>query len=163
MKKCVFAGTFDPPTTGHESVIDRCLAIFDKVVVGVMDNPSKSPHLAAAERKYLLELLYRDEPRVEIRIFGGAAADLLDAESTPFYVRGVRDGLDLDYENRDYFATKRIKKDVIVIYLPADQDKTHVSSTLVRNCQRYGKDYKEYIPKSIESEYARILKERRDV
>ena len=45
MKKCVFAGTFDPPTSGHKSVVETCLKIFDEVVVAVMVNTSKKPLL----------------------------------------------------------------------------------------------------------------------
>ena len=54
MKKCVFAGTFDPPTSGHEAVVEACLKIFDEVVVAVMVNTAKKPLLSERQRAFLL-------------------------------------------------------------------------------------------------------------
>ena len=94
MKKCVFAGTFDPPTSGHRAVVDTCLKIFDEVVVAVMVNTKKSPLLSEEQRKILLEKLFCGNPAVKVVIFEGAAVDLLKQENTVFYVRGVRSGID---------------------------------------------------------------------
>ena len=58
MKKCVFAGTFDPPTKGHRQIIDNCLKIFDEVVVAVMVNTAKAPLFTVAEREGLLKKLF---------------------------------------------------------------------------------------------------------
>ena len=90
MKKCVFAGTFDPPTTGHKNIIEQCLKIFDGVVVAVMINSDKVPLLSEEQRQALLKKMYKDDSRVKVIVFGGAAVDLLEKENTPFYVRGVR-------------------------------------------------------------------------
>lgn len=62
MKKCVFAGTFDPPTSGHKSVVETCLKIFDEVVVAVMVNTSKRPLLTENQRAQLLKKLFKDNP-----------------------------------------------------------------------------------------------------
>ena len=160
MKKCVFSGTFDPPTTGHESIIENCLKIFDEVVVAVMVNPDKKPFITEADRLKLLQKLYADEPRVRVITFHGAAADLLEKEQPPFYVRGVRDGIDLDYENRNFFATKKLKSDCVTLYIPAEQEKLHVSSTLVRNSAAFEKEYLQYIPAPIQKDLLSILRSR---
>ncbi len=160
MRKCVFSGTFDPPTTGHESIIENCLKIFDEVVVAVMVNPDKKPFITEADRLKLLQKLYADEPRVRVITFHGAAADLLEKEQTPFYVRGVRDGIDLDYENRNFFATKKLKSDCVTLYIPAEQEKLHVSSTLVRNSAAFEKEYLQYIPAPIQKDLLSILRSR---
>ena len=110
MKKCVFAGTFDPPTTGHKNVIDTCLEIFDEVVVGVGINTAKTPMFSADERKALLEKLYGGEKRVRVVLFVGAAVDLLESENTRFYVRGLRNTVDFEYETADHFASKKQKR-----------------------------------------------------
>jgi len=77
MKKCVFAGTFDPPTKGHVQIVEKCLKIFDETVVAVMVNPEKTPFLSVDERENLLKKLFAGEPRVKVRTFYGAAVDLL--------------------------------------------------------------------------------------
>ena len=157
MKKCVFAGSFDPPTTGHKKIIDDCLKIFDKVTVAVMVNPQKSYLLDDEERALLLEKLYKDESRVKVITFGGTAADLLESENTPFYVRGVRDGVDFDYENRDRFASLKLKSDIVTVYIPADKQNLEVSSSLVKNFIKFKKDFSDYIPKEILSDFKTLL------
>ncbi len=149
MKKCVFAGTFDPPTTGHKKTVDDCLKIFDEVVVAVMVNRSKTPLLTEKERAALLEKLYADEPRVKVTVFDGAAVDLLARENTPFYVRGVRNTVDFEYENADLYASRKLYPEMTAVYLPAEQDSIHVSSTLVKNCIAFGKDFSQYVPAEI--------------
>lgn len=156
-KKCVFAGTFDPPTVGHEKVVKNCLKIFDEVVVAVMLNPEKTPYFTENERILLLKTLFEDEKRVKIRTFSGAAVDLLESENTPFYVRGVRNTVDFEYENANYFASKKLKEDIVTLYFPAGQEDLHVSSSLVKNSIKFKKDYKNYIPEKIREELERIL------
>ena len=105
MKKCVFAGTFDPPTVGHEDVIKKCLDIFDEVVVAILINPQKHSMFSLEQRTYLLGKLFAGQPRIKVRTFSGAAVDLLREEGTPFYVRGVRDAIDFEYENRNHYGS----------------------------------------------------------
>ncbi len=162
MKKCVFSGVFDPPTTGHEKIIKTCLELFDEVVVAVMVNTQKQPLLSEADRKKLLEKLFEDEKRVRVVIFEGAAVDLLEQEHTPFYVRGIRNTVDFEYENQNFFANKKLKKDIITVYLPAQQDSLQISSTLVKNSVKFGKDYKDYVPEKILPDVKKLL-ERKDV
>ncbi len=157
MKKCVFAGTFDPPTTGHREVIDKCLKIFDEVVVAVMVNARKSPLLTEEERAQLLKKLYANEPRVRVEIFGGAAVDLLKKENTPFYVRGVRNTVDFEYENADRFANEKLMEDIVTIYIPAKQNSVHISSTLVKNSVKFQKDFADYMPAEIRGLFLEMI------
>lgn len=158
MKKCVFSGTFDPPTRGHEKIIKTCLEIFDEVVVAVMVNPEKTPLLTGSEREILLKKLFAEEQRVKVCVFSGAAVDLMERENTNFYVRGVRDCIDFGYENRNFFASKKLKKDLIEIYIPAEQENLHISSSAVRTSVKFEKEYLQYIPASIQKDLQKMLK-----
>ncbi len=149
MKTCVFAGTFDPPTIGHKDVVEKALKIFDGVTVAVMLNPEKSCLFSEEERLGLLRELYKGEPRVKVRAFNGAAVDLLKEENTPFYVRGVRDCVDFEYENRNRFASEKLMPELVTVYIPAEQCDLHVSSSLVRNSVKFEKDFMQYIPTEI--------------
>ncbi len=149
MKKCVFAGTFDPFTSGHFSTVQKCLSLFDEVVVAVAENKSKSCMFSPKERAEMIQAVYRDNARVKVVIWNGAAVDLLQAEQTPYYVRGVRNTVDFEYENADYYASKRLSPEMITLYIPAEQELLHVSSTLVKNCIAFGKPYEEYVPKAV--------------
>ena len=158
MKKCVFAGTFDPPTNGHRRVVENCLKIFDEVVVAILINTAKSTLFSLDERIRLLNKLFEEDKRVRVISFDGAVVDLLERENTPFYVRGVRNTVDFEYENSNFFANKKLKDDIVTIYLPAEQDELHISSTLVRNSFRFNKECREYIPEEIYNEIEKMLR-----
>ena len=160
MKKCVFSGTFDPPTSGHKKIIEKCLTIFDEVVVAVMVNPDKMPLLSEEERKTLLLKLFEGESRVRVEIFEGAAVDILERENTPFYVRGVRNTLDFEYENQNFFANKKLKDDIITIYIPSEQDSLHISSTLVKNSVKFQKDFVGYVPEEIYGDFIKMIEDK---
>lgn len=151
MKKCVFAGTFDPPTLGHKSVIDSCLSLFDEVVVAVLVNPQKQPCFRLEERIEMLQLMYPNEKRIRVRSFSGTAAELLRLEETPFYVRGIRGSVDLDYENANFYASRKLDKSFTAIYLPCPQELLHVSSSMVRNSLQFSTPIDEYVTKEVKN------------
>ena len=149
MKKCVFAGTFDPPTLGHKALIEECLALFDDVVVAIMVNPAKQPCFTLKERKEMLELDFGQEPRVRVIDFEGTVAELLEKENTKIYVRGIRNGVDLDFENANFYASKKLDPDFKAVYLPCPQELLHVSSTMVRNSLKFGTPIDEYVSEDV--------------
>ena len=151
MKKCVFAGTFDPPTLGHKSVIDSCLSLFDEVVVAILVNPQKQPCFRLEERIEMLQLMYPNEKRIRVRSFSGTAAELLHLEETPFYVRGFRGCVDLDYENANFYASRKLDKSFTAIYLPCPQELLHVSSSMVRNSLKFSTPIDEYVTKEVKN------------
>lgn len=149
MKKCIFAGTFDPFTVGHADTVEKSLAVFDEVVIAVAHNRSKQCMFSAEERLQMLQKLYEREPRVKVRLWEGAIVDLLKEEHTRFYVRGIRNGVDFDYETADFYASRKLDGEMIELYFPAEQEKLHISSTLVKNCIAFQKPYREYLPEII--------------
>ena len=148
MKKCVFAGTFDPFTAGHADTVEKCLALFDEAIVAVAENRRKACLFAARERAAMIAV-YANEPRVHVVIWDGAIVDLLQRENTPFYVRGIRSAADLEYENADFYASRDLYEGLIELYIPSERDLTYVSSTLVKNCIAFGKPFRNYVPKAV--------------
>ena len=151
MRKCVFAGTFDPPTLGHKSIIEECLKLFDEVVVALLINPNKQPYFTAEQRLEMLALDFEGEPRLRILAFEGTVAELLEKEGTKIYVRGIRNGIDLDYENANFYASKKLDKDITAVYLPCPQELLHVSSTMVRNSLQFGTPIEEYVSEKVKT------------
>ena len=82
----------------------------------------------------------------------------MEKEDTIFYVRGIRNTVDFEYENANYFATKKLKKDVVPVYLPCTQELLHVSSSMVKNSLKFGTPIEEYVTKEVE-EYIRKARE----
>lgn len=149
VKKCIFAGTFDPPTLGHEALIKDCLQIFDEVVVAIMVNPSKTPCFTIDERKEMLSLAFGEEKRVRVVSFEGTVAELLKKEGTNVYVRGIRNGIDLDFENANFYASLKLDKEIVAVYLPCKQELLHVSSSMVRNSLKFGTPIDEYVSENV--------------
>ena len=159
-RKCVFAGTFDPPTLGHKALIEDCLKIFDEVVVAIMVNPAKTPCFTVEERKEMLALDIAEKARVRVVAHTGTVAELLKEENTKFYVRGIRNGTDLDFENANFYASKKLDPDLTAVYLPCPQELLHVSSSMVRNSLRFGTPIEEYVSPQVR-EYIQSLTQKK--
>ena len=159
IKKCIFAGTFDPPTLGHKALIDECLKLFDEVVVAIMVNPQKQPYFTLEEREKMLALTVENDPRVRIVSTVGTVAELLQKENTKFYVRGIRNSIDLDYENANFYASKKLDSDLTAVYLPCPQELLHVSSSMVRNSLKFHTPIDEYVTKEVREYIEKDTKE----
>lgn len=149
MKKAVFAGTFDPFTVGHEDTVKKSLLLFDEVVIAVAENKRKQTMFSAEERAKMIEEVFEKQPRVHVEIWDGAIADLLRKENTPFYVRGVRNARDFEYETEDLYASLDLFPELVAVYLPADKERAYVSSSLVKNCIAFQKPYTKYVPEAV--------------
>lgn len=156
-RKCIFAGSFDPVTLGHEYLIAQSLRLFDEVVVAVLVNPAKIPAFTTEQRKDMLRIALGNDSRIRIVEWSGTVADLLAKENTPFYVRGIRNTVDFEYENANFFASKRLNADMVPIYLPCPQELLHVSSSMVRNSLLFNTPISDYLSPKVE-EYVRACK-----
>lgn len=159
-KKCVFAGTFDPPTLGHKALIEDCLRLFDEVVVAIMVNPAKIPAFSVEERMEMFALDFEQEPRVRVISYEGTVAELLKAENTDVYVRGIRNGVDLDFENANFYASQKLDKNLLAVYLPCRQELLHISSTMVKNSLKFGTPIDEYVSEKVKIYIENKRKER---
>lgn len=152
-KKCVFAGTFDPPTLGHKSMIESCLQLFDEVVIGVLVNRAKTPCFSVEERLNMLSLCFDEEQkkRIKMVVFEGTVVELLQKENTKIYVRGIRDSVDLAYENANFYASKKLDQNLLTVYLPCPQEYLHISSSMVRNSLAFGTPIDEYVTEEVKN------------
>ena len=151
IKRCIFAGTFDPPTLGHKALVEECLKLFDEVVVAILINPAKIPCFTLEEREEMLKLTFGNEPRIRITATEDTVAELLARENTKFYVRGIRNSIDLDYENANFYASKKLNPELTAVYLPCRQELLHVSSSLVRNSLAFGTPIDEYVTAEVKA------------
>ena len=156
MKICVFAGTFDPLTKGHEFVIEKCLSLFDKVVIALGVNQDKTPMFSLEDRKQMILDAFANEERGEVKEFSGMLTDFMKENGIKINVRGIRNQDDYKYEttmerfNRDMF------NDMITIYIPTPKDLVHVSSSAIRNIINMGADASGYLPTSV-AEYIKTI------
>ncbi len=158
-KKCVFAGTFDPPTLGHKDIVMKCLELFDEVIVAILINPNKKPLFRVEQRKAMLEKVFARYPNVRVLSYDGLTVDLLRREGVRFYVRGIRNGTDYDYEAQLNYINVDMLQDMITLFFPTRQEFLHISSGLVKDALRFNKNVDKYVPEEIRGDLREYLKE----
>ena len=161
MKKCLFAGTFDPPTLGHKDIVMKCLALFDEVIVAILINPNKKPLFSVEERLVMLKKVFAAYPNVRVLSYDGLTVDLLKCEGVRFYVRGIRNGTDYDYEAQLNYINVDMYKDMITVFLPTRQEFLHISSGLVKDALRFHKNVDNYVPEEIRGDLKKFLQEKK--
>lgn len=159
MKKCVFAGTFDPPTLGHKDIVMKSLEIFDEVIVAILINPNKKPLFTVEERLAMLKKVFAANPNVRVMSYDGLTVDLLRREGVRFYVRGIRNGTDYDYEAQLNFINVDMYKEMITVFLPTRQEFLHISSGLVKDALRFNKNVDQYVPEEIRDDLKKFVQE----
>ena len=158
MKTCVFAGTFDPFTTGHEYVVEKGLKLFDKVVIAVGVNNEKKPLFSLEERIKILKTIYQDNVNVEVKEFSGLLVDFMKQNGYTIYIRGVRNEEDYKYENTMHKFNLDFYKDLITVYIPTPNELEHVSSSAVKSIVNMNADFAMYLPKKSVGVVKEILK-----
>ncbi|MBR1967827.1 MAG: pantetheine-phosphate adenylyltransferase [Clostridia bacterium] len=158
MKVCVFAGTFDPFTKGHKFVIEKCLKMFDKVIVAIGVNVDKTPTFTLEQRKIMIERSFKNDTRIEVKSFTGMLVDFMKKEGVEFYVRGIRDKEDYKYETTMERYNRDMYPEITTIYIPTPKELVHISSSAMRNILGLGGDIKSYVPEEVESYIKEIMK-----
>lgn len=148
----IFPGSFDPFTRGHQALVDDALRIFDKVVIGIGNNVSKAGLLRIDARKQLIEDLYADNPRVEVRIYTGLTGDFARDQHASAIIRGVRNTTDFEYERTMAATNRRLYPAVVTVMLFTPPDVADISSSTVREVLAFGRSVAEFLPRGIELE-----------
>lgn len=149
MKCAVFPGTFDPVTLGHMDLIKRASAVFDRLVVGILNNSMKNCMIPADDRKKLLEELTSDMDNVSVDMSEGLLADLVKKHDASVIVRGLRNGTDLDYEMPLAYGNHLLYNRAETVFIPAAPEFSFVSSSAVRELLRYDADISRYVPEAV--------------
>jgi pantetheine-phosphate adenylyltransferase len=138
-------GTFDPVTNGHLDIIGRAAQLFDTVVVGVLENPSKAPLFELEERVTLLEEALRDHANVRVGSFRGLLVDHARAEGAAAIVKGLRAVSDYEYEIQMAQMNQRIGS-VETLFMPTNPRWSFLSSSLVKEVAGLGGDVEGLVP-----------------
>lgn len=140
-----FAGSFDPFTIGHASIVERALSLFDEIVVGVGINPLKTSAEEAERRAKHIIRLYENEPRIVVSTYSGLTVDAARDSGATCLLRGVRSVKDFEYE-RDMADINRQLSGLETVLLYSLPEYSAVSSSMVRELQAFGKDVSRYLP-----------------
>ncbi|MBL8958532.1 MAG: pantetheine-phosphate adenylyltransferase [Gemmatimonadetes bacterium] len=138
MRTAIYAGSFDPLTQGHEDLVRRSLGFVDRVVIAVTTNVSKQPLFSVEERVAMIRGVIADEPRAEVRPFGGLLVDFARSIGATLLIRGLRAVSDFEYEYQMALMNRHLHPDLETVFMVPSLDTTYISSSLVREVAKYG-------------------------
>jgi len=152
MKIALYPGSFDPVTNGHLDVIRRALAVFDRVLVGVLANPRKSPLLAAAARVEILQAALAEDgipgARVEVVTFDGLTVDAVKSHGAGSIIRGLRAISDFETEMQLAHNNRKLAPDIDSVFFMTAVEHGYVSSSLVKEIASFGGDVSSMVPEA---------------
>lgn len=147
MSVAICPGSFDPITLGHLNIIRRTAKIFDKVVVCIMYNSSKSsPMFTIDERAEMVRKVVERFPNVEVDTSCGLLAEYAKKYDGAVLVKGLRAASDFEYEFQMNLINKKINPSLETMFLTASEKYTFLSSSVVREMARYGADLSDFVP-----------------
>ena len=146
---CLFPGTFDPITLGHEDIINRALPLFDKIIVGIGVNTSKAPMFSAAQRLKWVKDIYGDTTQVEGAVYEGLTVNFCREIGARFILRGMRYVSDFEYEKTIADANRALDKNIETVFLTGEPKYTSVASTIVRDIIKNGGDASPFLSKVV--------------
>jgi pantetheine-phosphate adenylyltransferase len=146
----VIPGSFDPLTNGHVDIIERALGIFDRVVVGVLNNPSKKALFDDSERVSLIEREFsRYTSRLSVVSFSGLLVEFVQSVKSRVVIRGLRAISDFDYEAQMSLINRRLDPSIETFFLTAREEHSYVSSTIVKQVALLGGDVSDMVPAAV--------------
>ena len=138
-------GTYDPVTNGHLDIVTRAAACFDRVIVAVLTNPSKTPLFSLDERLAMLKEATAAIPGVEVDSFSGLLVDYARDRSVTAIVKGLRAISDFDYELQMAQMNYRLAG-VETLFMTTNPSYSYLSSSLVKEVARHGGDVSGLVP-----------------
>jgi len=151
LSKAIYPGSFDPVTYGHIDIIKRSAAMFDELVVGVLNNSAKNPLFSVEERKQMLEEVLKEYKNVSVISFDGLLIDYMKENDISIIVRGLRAITDFDYELQIAQSNRKVSKETIdTVFLTTSIEYAYLSSSMVREYAKYGTDVSDFVPQIVE-------------
>jgi pantetheine-phosphate adenylyltransferase len=144
-KTAVYAGSFDPITTGHRDLIFRSLRFVDRLVVAIAVNVAKEPLFSVEERLSFIRATVDDDPRVEVRHFEGLLVDFVREMDANLIIRGIRAVSDFEYEFQMALMNRHLADAVETVFMVPSIETTYISSSLVRQVARFRGDVGELV------------------
>ena len=153
MTVALYPGSFDPVTNGHLDIVRRALAVFDRVIVAVLENPRKQPLLDAPTRVGVLERALAEAglaDRTSVTTFDGLTVDAAHANGATSLVRGLRAVSDFETEMQLAHNNRKLAPDLDTVFLMTAVEHGYVSSSLVKEIASFGGDVSSMVPPAAE-------------
>lgn len=149
-KVALFPGSFDPFTTGHKSIVDQGLTIFDKIIIGVGANTEKKGLLTTENKIRLIKDIYSEQHNVNVVSYSGLTGDFCRKLDLRFILRGMRNTVDYEYERGMMLVNQALYPEITTVLLFTPPEYVAISSSIIRELIGFGKDPKELMPDNID-------------
>lgn len=149
-KIAVFPGSFDPFTIGHNSIVNRALPLFDKIIVAIGYNTGKKTFLSLENRLRLIKDVFYGNPKIEVHHYEGLTVDFCTKMNARYLLRGLRTAADFEYERAIGQVNKAMKPEIESVFLLTAPEYTPVNSTIVRDILMHGGDASKFLPAGID-------------
>ena len=149
MKIAVYPGSFDPVTLGHIDIIRRAAKMADHLIIGVLNNSSKTPLFSAGERVNMIKEACKDIDNLEVTHFDGLLVDFAKACHASVIVRGLRAVTDFEYELQWAQSNRIVYPEMDTVFLVANVQYSYLSSSVVREYASYGTDVSAFVPENV--------------
>lgn len=159
MRKAVYPGSFDPVTFGHLDIIERSARMSGHLIIGVLNNNSKTPLFSVEERVNMLKSLTKDIPNVEVKSFGGLLVDFVRANQADAVIRGLRAVTDFEYELQIAQTNRVIAPEIDTVFLTTNLKYSYLSSSIVKEIAAYGGEINTFVPACVAE---RVMKKMED-
>jgi pantetheine-phosphate adenylyltransferase len=146
MRKALYAGSFDPITNGHLDLISRATKLADHLIVGVIDNPSKSPLFTIEERVKMIRELVSDHKNIEVVCFSGLLAKYVKENEVTVVIRGLRASMDFEYEIQMAQMNASLYNEMETIFLMTNPSNSFLSSSLVKEVFKLDGSIEGFVP-----------------
>ena len=160
MTRAIYPGSFDPVTLGHLDIIKRASKIFDELIVGVLNNNSKSPLFSVEKRVKMLNDVVKDLPNVKVMSFEGLLVDFARKVDAQIIVRGLRAVTDFEYELQMSQTNTVLNENVDTIFFTKSLEYAYLISSTVREAEYFGADISKFVPESVVQQVYDKFKER---
>ncbi|MBC8208048.1 MAG: pantetheine-phosphate adenylyltransferase [Desulfobulbaceae bacterium] len=154
----IYPGTFDPITMGHLDIVDRALDLFDKVIIAIAINPSKTPLFSLEERIDLARKCFPEGySRIEVAPVSGLIVDFAEQRGAKAIVRGLRAVSDFDYEFQLALMNRKLKREVDTLFLMPAFRWIYISSSIIKDASRHGGNVSEMVPEHVNQRLKQIF------
>ena len=160
MRIAVYPGSFDPVTLGHGDIIERTAKMFDKVIIGVLNNNVKTPLFSVKERVNMLKEVTAHLPNVEVRSFEGLLVDFLRRNDAQVIVRGLRAVTDFEYELQMAQTNRVMAPEIDTIFLTTNLKYSYLSSSIVKEIAFYDGQISQFLAPEVEERVRAKVAER---
>lgn len=148
-KQAIFPGSFDPFTAGHESVVERALPLFDKIIIAVGENISKHNMLSIEKRIDLIKKVFSANNKIEVFSYSGLTVDFARKQNCKYILRGLRTSADFEFERAIGQTNKILNQEIETVFILTKPEHTFVSSSIVRDIFKNNGDLTPFLPKGI--------------